>query len=262
MIELEAITHRFPGIDWELRIPELTLMEGEVLGIIGPNGSGKTTLLHIAAGLLIPLGGRVQLEGRDLKGVDRRTAAREMGFLPQELSSEYDLVVDELVGMGRYPHVKGWGRLSGEDRAAIETSLELTGMISLRRRRLSQLSGGEKKRAFLASVLAQQPRFLLLDEPTAALDLPHQVRFFRLLHELARDGMGIAVVTHDVNLASLYADRLLMLSAGRILSLGPPPQVLTEKRVAEVYGADVLMGRHPDTERPLVIARAVREEGE
>ena len=135
-------------------------------------------------------------------------------------------------------------------------------MIPLRNRRLSQLSGGEKKRAFLASVLAQQPRFLLLDEPATALDLPHRVRFFRLLHSLSRDGMGIAVVTHDVNLASLYADRLLMLSTGRILSLGPPHQVLTEERVSEVYGADVLMGRHPETQRPLIFARAVQEETE
>ncbi len=262
MIELRDITHRFPGIDWELNIPELSLMAGEVLGIIGPNGSGKTTLLQIAAGLLAPLGGRIRLRGRDLKGLDRRTAAQELGFLPQELSSEYDLVVEELVGMGRYPHVKGWGRLGGDDRAAIDSSLDLTGMIPLRGRRLSQLSGGEKKRAFLASVLAQQPRFLLLDEPTTALDLPHQVRFFRLLHRLARDGMGIAVVTHDVNLASLYADQLLLLSAGRILSLGQPQQVLTEERVSEVYGAEVLMGRHPETQRPLVIARAVQEEAE
>ena len=262
MIELRDITHRFPGIDWELDIPELSLMAGEVLGIIGPNGSGKTTLLHIAAGLLAPLKGRIRLGDRDLRDLDRRTAAQELGFLPQELNSEYDLVVEELAGMGRYPHVKGWGRLGSEDRAAIDLSLDLTGMIPLRNRRLSQLSGGEKKRAFLASVLAQQPRFLLLDEPATALDLPHRVRFFRLLHSLSRDGMGIAVVTHDVNLASLYADRLLMLSTGRILSLGPPHQVLTEERVSEVYGADVLMGRHPETQRPLIFARAVQEETE
>jgi peptide/nickel transport system ATP-binding protein len=123
-----------------------------------------------------------------------------------------------------------------------------------------QISGGQQQRVVIAMALLSSPALLLLDEPTTALDLPHQVRFFRLLHRLARDGMGIAVVTHDVNLASLYADRLLLLSAGRILSLGQPQQVLTEERVSEVYGADVLMGRHPETQRPLVIARAVQEE--
>ncbi len=260
MIELRDITHRFPGIDWELSVSELILRAGEVLGIIGPNGSGKTTLLHIAAGLLAPRSGQVQLEGRDLQGLNRRSAARELGFLPQELSSEYDLTVEELVGMGRYPHVEGWGRLGPDDRAAIDSSLQLTGMLLLRMRRLSQLSGGEKKRAFLASVLAQQPRFLLLDEPAAALDLPHQIRFFQLLHRLARDGMGIAVVTHDINLAALYSDRLLLLSAGKILSLGSPQQVLTRDRVTEVYGADVLMGEHPETGCPILIARAARED--
>ncbi len=262
MIELQGIKHSFPGIDWELNVSELSIRTGEVLGVIGPNGSGKTTLLHISAGLISPVAGCVRLGGCSLQELARRSTARELGFLPQELSSEYDLTVEELVGMGRYPHVKGWGRLGKDDRAAIESSLQLTGVLALRTRRLSQLSGGEKKRAFLASVLAQQPRFLLLDEPAAALDLPHQIRFFQLLHNLARDGMGIAVVTHDINLAALYSDRLLLLTAGKVLSLGSPREVLTKERVSEVYGADVLMEEHPETQRPVLIARAVREDSE
>ena len=262
MIELQGIRHSFPGIDWELCVSELVLGAGEVMGIIGPNGSGKTTLLQIAAGLIAPLAGGVRLEGHNLQELNRRSTARELGFLPQELSSEYDLTVEELAGMGRYPHIKGWGRLGNEDRAAIESSLQLTGMLPLRKRRLSQLSGGEKKRAFLASVLAQQPRFLLLDEPAAALDLPHQIRFFQLLYSLARNGMGIAVVTHDINLAALYSDRLLLLSSGKVLSLGAPQDVLTKDRVSEVYGTDVLMEKHPETERPILIARAAREDFE
>ena len=162
--------------------------------------------------------------------------------------------------MGRYPHVGGWGRLGEEDLLAVENSLELTGMALLRRRRLSRLSGGEKKRAFLASVLAQQPRILLLDEPTEALDLPHQVRFFRLLHNLSRGGMGIAVVTHDVNLASLHSDRILWLEAGRVLAAGPPHEVITEERVGTVYGRDVWLGRHPESQRPMVVARSIPED--
>ncbi len=259
MIELKNIRHRFAEGEWELKIVSLSLNSGEVLSIIGPNGSGKTTLLRIACGLLKPLQGKIMLDDQNIERLARRTIARELGFLPQELGSEYDLTVEELAGMGRYPHVRGWGRLAEGDRTAINDGLDLTGMTNMRQRRLSQLSGGEKKRAFLASVLVQQPRFLLLDEPTAALDLPHQIRFFRLLHRLSREGMGIAVVTHDVNLASLYSDRLLLLSAGQDLALGLPQDVLTPDHVASIYGGDVILGKHPENNRPLLTARSIQE---
>jgi iron complex transport system ATP-binding protein len=260
MIDLQGIRHGFPGIEWEMNIREFSLRAGEVLGIIGLNGSGKTTLLRIAAGLETPREGTVHLNNHSLARWERRRVARILGYLPQEVSSEYDLHVEDLVRMGRYPHIGGWGRLDKEDLQAVENSLELTGMALLRRRRLSQLSGGEKKRAFLASVLAQQPRFLLLDEPTAALDLSHQVRFFRLLHRLSRDGMGIAVVTHDVNLASLHSDRMLWLEAGQVLAAGPPHEVITEERVLAVYGCEVWLERHPESQRPMVIARSIPED--
>ncbi len=262
MIELRDIQHCFPEGEWELKIAALNLSSGEVLSIIGPNGSGKTTLLRIAGGLLKPLQGKIKLDNQNIERLDRRTIAKKLGFLPQELNSEYDLTVEELAGMGRYPHVKGWGRLMEKDRTAINNGLDLTGMAILRKRRLSQLSGGEKKRAFLASVLVQQPRFLLLDEPTAALDLPHQIRFFRLLYRLSREGLGIAVVTHDVNLASLYSDRLLLLSAGQDLALGPPQEVLTPEHVESIYGTDVILEKHPENNRPLLTARSIAEKTE
>jgi iron complex transport system ATP-binding protein len=259
MIDLRNIRHRFAESDWELVVPRLPVPEGDVLAIIGPNGSGKTTLLRIASGLLRPLEGTVSLYSMDIARMSRRAIAQDLGYLPQELSSEYDLRVEELAAMGRYPHIGGWGRLSSADRRAVDRSLELTGMAGLRGRRLSQLSGGERKRAFLASVLAQQPQFLLLDEPTAALDLPHQIRFFRLLHVLAQEGMGVAVVTHDVNLASLYSDRLMLLSAGESLALGSPHEVLTERTVSAVYGPDVFLCQHRECGRPILIARTEGE---
>lgn len=259
MIELEGIRHGFPGTDWELSIQELVVRTGEVLGIIGLNGSGKTTLLRIAAGLESPRQGTIRLDNQSLDRWERRRIARILGYLPQDVSSEYDLQVEDLVRMGRYPHIGGWGRLGAEDLEAVEDSLRLTGMASLRGRRLSRLSGGERKRAFLASVLAQQPRLLLLDEPTAALDLPHQVRFFRLLHRLSREGMGIAVVTHDVNLAALHSDRILWIEAGRILATGPPQEVITEERVEAVYGREIRLGPHPENQSPMVTARSVPE---
>jgi len=259
MIELRDVRHRYPESDWELTIPELALPPGEVTGIIGPNGSGKTTLLRIAAGLMRPLQGHVRLGSKPLAAMKRRHIARTLGYLPQEPSSEYDLTVEDLAAMGRYPHLSGWGRLTPSDRDAIDNSLDQAGMNPLRRRNLSQLSGGEKQRAFLASVLAQQPRCLLLDEPTAALDLPHQIRLFRVLRGLVSEGMSVVVVTHDVNLASMYSDRLLMMSRGRSLAVGPPHQVLTEEYVRQVYGPDVILSRHPENGRPLLIARSLRE---
>lgn len=260
LIELRGIQHRFPEAEWELYLPDISLASGEILGIIGPNGSGKTTLLRIASGILNPHQGATFLCNQDLAQMDRRAVARNLGYLPQELSSEYDFAVEDLVRMGRYPHASAWGRLGPGDLQVIQTSLEATGMAPYRKRRLSRLSGGEKKRAYLASVLAQDPRLLLLDEPTAALDLHHQVRFFRLLRSLAQNEMGIAVVSHNINLASLFSHRLLLLKAGRCLALGKPEDVLTGANVQEIYGDDILMHRHPETGSPTLLARISKEQ--
>lgn len=260
LIELERIRHSFPGVDWELEIPELSLRSGEILGIIGPNGSGKSTLLRIASGILFPLEGIVKLENKNLKELDRKTVARYLGYLPQELASEYDITVEDIVFMGRYPYTKGFGALSQTDHEAIQESLHLTGMSNHRHRRISQLSGGEKKRAFLASVLAQSPRLLLLDEPTGALDIHHQVGFFWLLQSLAKKGISVMVVTHNINLASLFSDRLLLLHQGRCLAMGTPTQVLTHENIHSIYGRDILMEIHPESGRPTVLPRVSRKE--
>jgi iron complex transport system ATP-binding protein len=259
LIELRGIRHSFPEAEWELDLQELSLAAGEILGIIGPNGSGKTTLLRIASGILRPRLGTTLLCQQDLLQMDRKAVARHLGYLPQELSSEYDFAVEDLVRMGRYSHASSWGRLGPEDLQAIQASLEATGMKDLSQRRLSRLSGGEKKRAYLASVLAQKPQLLLLDEPTAALDLHHQVRFFRLLQDLAQKEMGIAVVSHNINLAALFSHRLLLLKGGRCLAMGRPEEVLTEQNVRDIYGDDILMQRHPETGSPTLLAH-VKEE--
>jgi iron complex transport system ATP-binding protein len=259
LIELEGIRHTFPGIDWKLEIPELSLLSGEIMGIIGPNGSGKSTLLRIAAGILNPLEGRVRLQDNNLKEMDRKTVARHLGYLPQELASEYDITVGDIVCMGRYAYTKAFGSLNQVDHDAARKSLRLTGMHEHRHRRLSQLSGGERKRAFLASVLAQKPRLLLLDEPTGALDIHHQISFFWLLLNLAKEGMGVVVVTHNINLASLFSDRLLLLDQGKPHALGPPGQVLTHENVHSIYGRDILMETHPESGRPTILPRIPSE---
>jgi iron complex transport system ATP-binding protein len=260
LIESKNIQHRFSGAEWELNIPRFSLLSGEILSIIGPNGSGKSTLLRILSGILSPLQGNVRLSQQELKNLDRRSIARHLGYLPQEISSEYDYTVEEIVRMGRYPHTKGFGTLNAADHEAIQESLWLTGMNALQKRRLSQLSGGEKKRAFLASVLAQNPQLLLLDEPTGALDIHHQVKFFQLLQQLARKGMGITVVTHNLNLASLFSHRLFLLLDGKCLDQGSPNKVLSSKNVHQVYGDEVLMGSHPEIDRPTLLPRISDED--
>jgi iron complex transport system ATP-binding protein len=259
MLELKDIQHGFPESDWILRISSLEFCSGEIFSIIGPNGSGKSTLLRIASGVLEPLGGTILLNGKNIFDLKRRTIARSLGYLPQETVSLYDFTVEEIVRMGRYPHTQGFGALENIDRVVVQECLDLTEMTSLKERPLSRLSGGEKKRAFLASVLAQKPEILLLDEPTSALDIHHQVQFFRLLRSLSRDGMGVAVVTHDINLASLFSDRMMVLSRGQPVVFGPPAEVLTASTVRAVYGEAILLGFHPETRRPTILPKLVAE---
>lgn len=259
MLELKDIQHVFSESNWTLRISSLELFPGEVFSIIGPNGSGKSTLLRIASGVLVPCEGAILLHGKNIFKLKRRTIAKSLGYLPQETVSLYDVKVEELVRMGRYPHTRGLGTLENRDFAVILECLELTEMTPLRERPLSRLSGGEKKRAFLASVLAQKPEILLLDEPTSALDVHHQVQFFRLLQNLSSEGMGVAVVTHDINLASLFSDRVMVLSNGKPVAIGPPAEVLTIATLHSVYGEEILMGFHPETGRPTILPKLVRE---
>jgi iron complex transport system ATP-binding protein len=253
VLVLKNISHRYEESGWSLHVPLLEIKKSEFVGIIGPNGAGKSTLLQIAAGVLRPDGGSVLLNGRSLSSTARRITARTLGFLPQELTSASDYSVEDIARMGRYPYLKGLGGLSGADERAVDRSLALTDLIDFRRRRLSQLSGGERKRAFLSSVLAQEPEIMLLDEPTGALDIHRQVQFFRLLRELADTRMGIVVVTHDLNLASLFSDRLVLLSGGRPFCSGLPAEVLRSSVLTEVYGKDIYVGTHPQVNKPIVL---------
>lgn len=259
MFELSGIRHNFPDSDWELHVPSLTLSAGELLCIIGPNGSGKSTLLRIAAGVLVPVHGTVRMRGQYISKLNRRAIAKCLGYLPQETVSLYDFTVEEIVRMGRYPHSRGLGSLDRSDFEVIKQSLRLTEMDALALRPLSRLSGGERKRAFLASVLAQKPQIMLLDEPAGALDIHHQVKLFRILHDLAKEGMAIAVATHEINMASFFADTLLILSEGKPVESGPPGRVLTPSTIQTVYGESVFMGRHPQTNRPAIFPQVTPE---
>ena len=254
LLSVEEVRYGYPESDWELRGVSFALAGGELLAIVGPNGSGKSTLLKIAAGVLAPAGGRVRLGERELLDMRRGEIARSLGYLPQRLAYGFDYVVEEVVAMGRFPHLSGFGLLGAEDLRVMERCMEQTDTLALRGRSLSRLSGGERQRVLLASVLAQEPRVLLLDEPTTSLDIHHQAAFFRLLRRFARaEGAGVAVVMHDLNVASFCCDRFLLLCDGAPAREGEADDVLRADVLSPVYGEEVRVDRDARSGRPIVL---------
>ncbi len=231
----------------------VTVARGEFVGVLGPNGSGKSTLLRAITGVLPLAAGEVELLGQPLRRLRRREIARRVGVVPQAGPAAFEFTVREVVAMGRAPHM---ARLQGEtphDRAAIEAALERTDCVALADRLISELSGGEAQRAIVARALAQEPELLLLDEPTAFLDLSHQGEIFELLRRLNRaEGLTVMCISHDLNLASLYCDRLVLLREGVVADEGRPEQVVTAERIKQVYGASVLVDSETPSGRPRV----------
>jgi cobalamin transport system ATP-binding protein len=241
----------------------LGVERGELVGVLGPNGSGKSTLLRAITGVLPLTEGEVELFGQPLPRMRRREIARRVGVVPQAGPVAFEFTVREVVAMGRTPHV---ARLHGEtahDRAAIETALARADCEDLADRLISELSGGEAQRAIIARALAQEPELLLLDEPTAFLDLNHQLEIFELLRRLNRaEGLTVVCISHDVNLASLYCDRIVLLKDGAVADEGHPTRVVTAERIRDVYGAAVLVDSDTPSGRPRVtLLRSPGEEG-
>jgi iron complex transport system ATP-binding protein len=213
--------------------------------IIGPNGSGKTTLLKAMVGLL-PAQGEIHLLGKPLGAYGRREMARRLAFVPQMITEELPFTVHEVVLMGRTPHMGLLGLERPGDIAQAQAAMQFTGVDHLAHRKIDALSGGERQRVFIARAICQQPEIILLDEPTAALDLAHQARLMDLMERLKTEkGVTVVMVSHDVNLAAMYADRLLLLKDGHIKALGPPGEVLTYEGIEETYGCRVLVDESP-----------------
>lgn len=242
--------------EWVLKDVSLDLMPGEILGILGPNASGKTTLLGVLQGILRPERGRVLLQGQDIQGMSRRRVAKSLAVVPQEMALVQSFTVMEVALMGRHPHLGMMGFEGVEDRAIAIASLEKTGCAHLAERDINELSGGERQRVLVARALAQQPRVFLLDEPTAYLDLRHQMELVELLRRLHREErLTVVWVSHDLNLASLVCHRLLLLKGGKVQALGSPQEVLTEKTIWEVYGARVIVDMDPLSGAPRITPR-------
>jgi iron complex transport system ATP-binding protein len=231
----------------------VTVSPGEILGVVGPNASGKTTLIRLLSRLLTPDRGDILLEGRSMARLSRAAVATRVGVVPQDVPAGFPYSVEDLVLMGRFPHAPGRFFESGEDRRIAREAMDAVGVGTLRAEPCDRLSGGERQRVMLARALAQRPRLLVLDEPTAHLDLRYQAECVALLRDLHRGGgLSVVLVSHDLDLAAHLCHRLLLLAGGRPVRLGPPEAVLEEETLAAVYGCAVSVEKHPRSGRPSV----------
>ena len=263
-IEVEGLSFRYSTTEgreriWTLNHLSFHVDAGEILGVVGPNGSGKSSLLKVLSGYLPAGEGDVSLGGLSLGKRSQADIARLVAVVPQEYQQVFPFTVAETVLMGRFPHrtARWWsmgiGDETASDLACAHHAMIETDVLSLADRLVSDLSGGERQRVMIARALAQAPNILLLDEPTAFLDLLHQIEICSILRRLKEErGLTVVLVSHDLNLASQYCDRILMLKAGALFRLGTPHEVIGVDALRAVYGCDVLIDRHPESGVPRV----------
>ena len=240
MLTLEEVRFGFPLRPDFLGPVTLRIDRGECWAIVGPNGAGKSTLLRLMAGLRSPHAGRVRLSDEVITAISARRRAQRVSFVPQYPPSDFDLSVRDVVVMGRFPHRSIGLFESGEDYRIAERAMEITETLGLADQSMATLSGGEAQRVHIAAAVAQQPEIMLLDEPTASLDLQHQLAIFRVLRDRAwRDGLAVVVVTHDVNLAARFCSHVALMDRGRVVSCGRPEDVITPDVLGPVYGVEL-----------------------
>lgn len=236
-----------------LRGLSLEIQEREFLGVIGPNGTGKSTLLKVLTRILKPAAGRISFLGSPIEEFSVKSLARQMAVLPAETYFAYDFTVLEIVRMGRAPYLHFWSEGGERDIEIVRSALRAAGIEHLAERNIHSLSSGERQMVFLAQAMAQQPRILLLDEPTVHLDIRHQLGIFKILEEWNHGGMTIAVILHDLNLAARFCRRLVLMREGEILRDGTPKEVITEENLKQSYGIPLKVLAGPETGAPAVI---------
>ncbi len=217
----------------------LSVGSGETWAVCGPNGSGKSTLLRVMAGALRPTSGHVRLFGEPIASLGRAKVARVMALVPQDTGVAFGFTVGEVVAMGRAPFGRDWRALGAEDKRVIERELARADLTAMARVPMQELSGGEQRRVALARALVQEPKVLLLDEPTASLDVRHEARFFATLSELGRAGLATVLVLHDFAAAARTASHALLLARGHVVASGPAAEVLQRARLAEAFGVEL-----------------------
>lgn len=244
-LELEDIRVQL-GSREILRGVSLSLARGEVLALAGPNGSGKTTLLRVASGVIAAGGGRVRVGGRDAHELTPREQAQQIAVVPQDAHIPFPFRAGEIVLMGRSPHLRALGFENASDVEHARRAMARVGIESLAERSMLELSGGERQLVLVARALAQDPQVLLLDEPTAHLDLRHRIEVLELVREFARGGRSALVVSHDLNLAVRTCDRIALLREGALLAVGAPGEVVTREGLRATFGIDAWVVPGPD----------------
>jgi iron complex transport system ATP-binding protein len=259
VIRVEAVGFSYPATEPRRGRPfaldglSFAVADGEILGVLGPNSAGKTTLIRLLTKILAPSRGTIAVDGVSIRDLSRAELARRIAVVPQDVPQGLPFTVEHLVLMGRYPHAPRRFFETAEDLAIARAAMAATGVLDLADTPVRTLSGGERQRVVLARALAQRPRLLILDEPTAHLDLRYQVECVGLLRRVNREqGTTVLLVSHDLNLAGELCDRLLLLTDGRIARLGRPEDVLEEALLASVYGCAVAVDKNPATGRPVV----------
>jgi len=233
---------------------DLVVEKGEMVALLGPNGSGKTTLIKLISGVLKPSEGEIRLDGSRLSRLKRREVAQRVAVVPQQFNMPFAFTLREVVFLGRTPFLKTFSDEGKRDYQVVEQTIALIGIEQLKERFFNELSGGERQKAILAMALAQEPKLLLLDEPTAHLDINHQVEILSLVRSLNREqGLTVIGAMHDLNLAALYFNRVILLKQGSIVADGPPEKVLTEESIKEVFSASVQVTQHPVTKSPHIV---------
>ena len=235
-----------------LKSVSLAIEQGGFLGILGPNGCGKTTFLRSLSKVLKPEDGVVYIDGKTVSSYDAKTFAKTVGCVSQETETGFEFSVRDIVLMGRHPHIGRLAPLTAEDYAIADEAMRFTNTLQFKDRLVTELSGGERQRVLIAKTLAQQPKILLLDEPTNHLDVCHQIEILQLIRSLTPKITVIGVL-HDLNLASYFCDRIVLMEKGQILSVGTPAEVLTPERVYDVFSVRMIVSPHPVTGKPYLI---------